>query len=250
VSNPAAPDTLGVVNDPQIRFHHSGDVTEDENYLYICDELITHPGADITIWDISTPATPFKVGQVADPDATVHNIYVIDDLAYVAYYSAGFKVFDLTDPTRPVLAGQYDTSRRTGEGFVGAIGAYAYSPDGNIYVCDVENGLFAFAVAPVVASTAPDAAAPFELAQNAPNPFNPVTTIPFELARAGRVTLDVYDVAGRRVRSLADGDLAAGLHQRSWDGRDDAGRAVASGVYFYRLKAAGRSETRRMLLLK
>jgi hypothetical protein len=149
-----------------------------------------------------------------------------------------------------VLAGQYDTSRRTGEGFVGAIGAYAYSPDGNIYVCDVENGLFAFAVTPVVASTAPDAAAPFELAQNAPNPFNPVTTIPFELARAGRVTLDVYDVAGRRVRSLADGDLAAGLHQRSWDGRDDAGRAVASGVYFYRLKAAGRSETRRMLLLK
>jgi flagellar hook assembly protein FlgD len=57
-------------------------------------------------------------------------------------------------------------------------------------------------------------------------------------------------VAGRRVRALLDGQRAAGLHQAAWDGRDDAGRAVASGVYFYRLQAAGRVETRRMLLLK
>ncbi|HEU4363871.1 MAG TPA: FlgD immunoglobulin-like domain containing protein [Candidatus Krumholzibacteria bacterium] len=249
VSNPASPDTLGVIDDPQIRFHHSGDVTADERYLYICDELITHPGADITIWDIADPAAPFKVGQVADADATVHNIYVVGDLAYAAYYSAGFKVFDLGDPTRPVLAGRYDTSRRTGEGFVGAIGAYAYSPDGNIYVCDVENGLFAFSVTPV--APAPVAApAEFDLAQNAPNPFNPVTTIPFKLSRGGHIALAVFDVAGRRVRALVDGVLPPGLHEVSWDGRDDAGREVASGVYFYRMETLGRSATRRMVLLK
>ncbi|MDH4037769.1 MAG: T9SS type A sorting domain-containing protein [Candidatus Krumholzibacteria bacterium] len=249
VSDPAAPDTLGVINDPQIRFHHSGDVTADERYLYLCDELITHPGADISIWDIADPAFPVRVGQIADADATVHNIYVVGDLAYVAYYSAGLKVFDLADPTRPVLAGQYDTSRRTGEGFVGAIGCYAYSPDGNIYVCDIENGLFAFSVTDAPAAGVPGAA-DFSLAQNAPNPFNPATVIPFEVTRGGHVLLEVFDVAGRRVRTLVDDALPAGLHQAGWDGRDGAGREVASGVYFYRMRASGRSETRRMLLLK
>lgn len=249
VSNPAAPETLGVIDDPAIRFHHSGDVTADERYLYICDELITHPGADITIWDIADPAAPFMVGQVTDPDATVHNFYVVGDLGYAAYYSAGFKVFDLTDPTRPVPAGRYDTSRRTGEGFVGAIGVYAFAPDGNIYVCDVENGLFAFAVTPATAVRT-TAEAQFALGQNAPNPFNPVTRIPFELVRGGRVALEVFDVAGRRVRAVVDGVLPAGLHEASWDGRDDAGREVASGVYFYRMRTQGNSETRRMVLLK
>lgn len=249
VANPASPTTLGIIDDSEIRFHHSGDVTADERYLYICDELISHPGADITIWDIADPANPFKVGQVADADATVHNIYVVGDLAYVAYYSAGFKVFDLTDPARPVLAGGYDTSRRTGDGFVGAIGAYAFSPDGNIYVCDVENGLFAFSVTPALAAPAADDGE-FRLAQNAPNPFNPVTTIPFELVRGGHVALDVFDVAGRRVRALLDTVLPAGMHEASWDGRDSSGREVASGIYFYRMSTPGRAETRRMTLLK
>jgi choice-of-anchor B domain-containing protein len=249
VTDPASPDTLGVIRDSQIKFHHSGDVTADEHYLYICDELIKHPGADITIWDIANPATPVKVGEVADADATVHNVYIVGDRAYASYYSAGFKVFDVSDPTQPVLAGQYDTSRRTGEGFVGAIGCFAHSPDGNIYVCDIENGLFAFSVTPAALTTA-DAPADFTLEQNAPNPFNPVTTIAFELARGGHVTLDVFDVAGSRVRTLADRTYAAGLHEVVWDGRNGTGNEAASGVYFYRMVAAGHRETRRMVLLK
>lgn len=249
VTNPANPDTLGVINDPAIVFHHSGDVTPDERYLYICDELITTPGADITIWDIANPATPIKVGQIADANSTVHNIYIVGSLAYVAYYASGFKVFDLTDPTRPTLAGQYDTSKRSGEGFIGAIGAYAYSPSGNVFVCDIENGLFIFSVTPALAAPAAEDAG-FTLQQNAPNPFNPTTRIPFKLARGGRVTLDVYDVTGRFVRRVLDESLPAGLHEAGWDGRDDAGRAVSSGVYFYRMASAARVETRRMVLLK
>jgi hypothetical protein len=249
ITDPASPDTLGVIHSPDIRFYHSGDVTADERYLYLCDELMTGSGADVTVWDIQDPAGAFKVGQISDSDATVHNVYVVGDMMYVAYYAAGFKVFDLADPEKPVLAGQYDTSRRSGDGFIGAIDVFAYSPDGNFYVIDIENGLFAFSVTPAAAAAAPDPA-PFHLSQNAPNPFNPATTIPFELTRADRVQLDVFDVAGRRVRALLDGQRAAGLHQAAWDGRDDAGRAVASGVYFYRLQAAGRVETRRMLLLK
>ncbi len=250
VTDPANPDTLGVINDSQIRFHHSGDVTGDEHYLYICDELSKNPSADISIWDIANPAAPVRVGQVADPDATVHNAYIIGNMAYVAYYSAGFKVFDVTDPTHPVLAGQYDTSRRTGEGFVGAIGCYPYAADGTIYICDIENGLFAFSVTPAPVPAPAASATGFVLRQNAPNPFNPSTTIAFDLERGARVRLDVVDVAGRRVRTLADRDVPAGLHQVAWDGRDGAGRPVTSGVYFYRMSAGGRTETRRMLLLK
>ena len=72
-----------------------------------------------------------------------------------------------------------------------------------------------------------------------PNPFNPRTTIRFELARAGAARLAVYDVCGRQVRTLLDGSLAAGSHEAEWDGRDDGGREVGSGVYLARLEAGG-----------
>jgi hypothetical protein len=122
-------------------------------------------------------------------------------------------------------------------------------PSGNILVCDVENGVFAFTLTPALASE-PPVDAEFELEQNFPNPFNPSTRIPFELTHGGRVTLEVYDVAGRRVRAVLDRALPAGLHEAEWDGRDDGGRGVASGVYFYRMRAGSRTETRRMVLLK
>jgi subtilisin-like proprotein convertase family protein len=88
------------------------------------------------------------------------------------------------------------------------------------------------------------------LADNYPNPFNPATTIQFELPRALRVDLAVYDVSGRRLATLVSEQLPAGRHRINWLGQDDQGRAVASGTYFYRLHADGRTLTRKMLLLK
>jgi hypothetical protein len=89
------------------------------------------------------------------------------------------------------------------------------------------------------------------LEQNAPNPFNPVTTITFAVpAGAERVELTVYNVAGRAVRSLVEGPLEPGTQKVVWDGRDDAGRSLASGVYFARLAAGGESVVRKMTLLK
>jgi len=88
------------------------------------------------------------------------------------------------------------------------------------------------------------------LLQNAPNPFNPVTTIRFSLPQTERVELNVYDVKGRRVRTLVGGTMAAGTQSVVWNGTDDTGRACASGVYFYRLKANDRVFTKKMLLLK
>ncbi|HOS65674.1 MAG TPA: right-handed parallel beta-helix repeat-containing protein [Candidatus Latescibacteria bacterium] len=90
----------------------------------------------------------------------------------------------------------------------------------------------------------------FLVMQNAPNPFNPVTTIRFALPEAGHVTLAVYDVRGVLVRTLADRSLPAGAHAVVWDGYDTMGREVASGVYVYRLTAAQGVVTRRMVLAR
>ncbi len=84
-----------------------------------------------------------------------------------------------------------------------------------------------------------------------PNPFNPSTTIAFALGEGMRVQLAVYDMAGKCVRSLVAGEsVGAGRHEVVWDGRDDAGRGLASGTYFYRLDAGAVSSTRRMVLVK
>jgi len=83
-----------------------------------------------------------------------------------------------------------------------------------------------------------------------PNPFNPAVTIAFDTAGPGRVTLLVFDVAGRLVRTLHDGPLGAGRHESVWDGRDDRGVAAASGVYFCRLSAGLYTATGRLVLLR
>ena len=91
---------------------------------------------------------------------------------------------------------------------------------------------------------------PTELAQNHPNPFNPVTEIRFSLAQAGPVSLKVYDAQGRLVRDLGGDLYEAGEHAVVWDGVDHRGNGVASGVYLYRLEAAGMRVGRRMVLIK
>ncbi len=100
----------------------------------------------------------------------------------------------------------------------------------------------------------PDAAVPplaMRLLPNHPNPFNPTTVIRYELPTRSVATLTVYDLTGRRVRLLVQGKMqAAGGHDVTWNGRNDHGRAVPSGVYIYRLEANGERQTRRMALVR
>jgi len=92
-----------------------------------------------------------------------------------------------------------------------------------------------------------------ELNANFPNPFNASTTIPLLLPQPGHVDLEIYDVLGQRVRHLVSETLAAGVHHRVWDGRDEMGRYVAGGVYFARLVTTphfgeGRVRVRKLML--
>lgn len=90
----------------------------------------------------------------------------------------------------------------------------------------------------------------FVLDQNYPNPFNPVTTIRYEVPRNSWISLTVFDVLGRSVRSLVRTVNVAGVHSVSWDGRDDLGRLVGSGVYIYRLVTPDITMSRKLLFLK
>lgn len=85
---------------------------------------------------------------------------------------------------------------------------------------------------------------------NTPNPAGAITEIRFRLADSGPATLKIYDAQGRQVRSLASGSMSAGEHGFSWDGRNDAGRRVASGMYLYRFETAGFSAERKLLLVQ
>lgn len=88
------------------------------------------------------------------------------------------------------------------------------------------------------------------LKQNYPNPFNPSTQIEYELPQSGEISLLVYDSRGRLVRTLVRGTHPAGTYRILWDARDDAGQKVASGVYLYRLEAAGTVLSRKMILMQ
>jgi len=89
------------------------------------------------------------------------------------------------------------------------------------------------------------------LAANYPNPFNPQTTLSFGLAASGKTKLVIFDISGRKVRTLIDGqEMIAGVHSVVWNGRDDHGRNLATGTYFYRVESGGFTAVRKMTLLK
>ncbi|MCP4545978.1 MAG: T9SS type A sorting domain-containing protein, partial [bacterium] len=88
------------------------------------------------------------------------------------------------------------------------------------------------------------------LGKNFPNPFNPTTTITFDMPKSGKVDLAIYDVTGRRVATLVNGTVDAGQHEIMWQGKDDSGNRVASGLYFSRLISGEEMLTRKMMLLK
>ncbi len=90
----------------------------------------------------------------------------------------------------------------------------------------------------------------FQLSQNYPNPFNPATSIRFSLSKRQKITLEIFNLIGERVKLLANEEKAAGEHTVVWDGRDDKGRTLSSGVYFYRLRGEDFTESKRKIFLK
>ncbi len=122
---------------------------------------------------------------------------------------------------------------------------HTYDPGANVVTRACESG-------PVYRLGTSTAEVPNEIGlhQNYPNPFNPATEISFTLPTGGNVKLEVYNLLGQRVRSLISGFYEAGSYTVTWDGTDEAGHSLSSGVYLYRLEAGDLEQTRKMMLLK
>jgi hypothetical protein len=197
--------------------------------------------------DISDPRAPVRRATFPLPDTYLNSwqtgrAFSADGgFLYVGADEYGVLAWDVSDPLNPVEHGYYDTggSVRSVEATLNRV--YAVDWYAGFYVLNND------AVQTVGVDLPRERC---DLAQNWPNPFNPSTTIRFELPAPQHVELSVFDVAGRRVATLADGVLSAGSHDRTWHGRTDTGEAVASGVYLYRLVTGQRTATRVMTLLK
>ncbi|MEZ5066033.1 MAG: S8 family serine peptidase [bacterium] len=161
-------------------------------------------------------------------------------------------LYAASDPVNWVARG-YTVSNPEAGTYNAAAGSYFVRVDGyngatSAYTLTVSGTNLAIASGPEkIDSPVP---AVFQLAQNAPNPFHGSTMISLALPKPGNARLAVYDVTGRLVRTLVNGEMKAGVHRIHWDGRDERGSHVASGVYLYKVDTAENHVTKKMILTK
>ncbi len=165
------------------------------------------------------------------------------DLAGYRVYRGGSPAFTIGPATLVAQVGTATTSYHDAPGTVAIYKLTALDAHGN-------ESAAATIVPAGTAGVEPRVPAALALAAPTPNPASRGARIEFALPHAGRITLAIYDTDGRRVRTLADGERAAGPGVAEWDLRDDAGRRVAPAVYFVRLAAEGRVSTRRLVTLE
>ncbi len=268
VSNAAQPVKIGEVP------LSAASLVESGSFLYAAAG-----SNDFRVVDVSDPTQPFVASGLA-LGGEAWNVCADGNFAYVSSRGSlgALRVVDVSNPLNPSLVDSVATSNA---GTVMVQGQYLYLADGEalrvfdkynapslVEVGSISLGLAIYSIVvappsvyvltegPVVelSTTLITAAAPrrpeARLSPNRPNPFNPSTTIEFTLATSGKATIEVFDVRGGRVQTLVDGVLPAGPHTITWNGTDERGESLPSGVYFCRLSANGRSETRKMTLLK
>ncbi len=227
-------------------YAHSGWLTEDKRYFIACEEFNVR---DLTVWDLQDRSTWNLVVPTWQTvsNSPIHNVFVLGNYAHISYYEDGYVVLDISDPTNPVMVGQYDTDPTPSTGnYKGAWGCYPYLPSGNILISDMQTGLYILKFEPQVTSAENELTADnFILKQNYPNPFNPATKINFNLASAGFVKLDIYNTLGEKVKSLINEELNSGSHSVNFDAA-----GLPSGIYIARLQSGSNLQSIKMSLLK
>jgi hypothetical protein len=233
VKDPANPVFLGGLDTPGKAYS----VFAQDTLVYMADQT-----QGLRIIGVSDPANPNPVGSYAGTNA--RGVFVQDSLAYVADYNQGLRIVRVTDPASPQFVSSYGSP---GHGLgVFVAGEYIYLADQYSFILltnpyytgvrEIDNG-----------ETRPS---DFVLFQNYPNPFNPSTSIEFLLPKSGQVKIEIFNILGRKVRTLVDEQLKPGHKLVDWDGRDDRGRDVTSGIYFYRITVGEFSQSKKMLLLR
>ena len=144
VSDKANPTTIALV-EYEGAAGHTPWLTDDGRYLLHCDETV---GAPLRVWDVSDPANIHQVGEFGiESDRIVHNVYVEGELAFLAYYTEGMRVLDISDPTEPIEVAFYDHHVGPEGGYYeGAFACYPFSVSGSVFVTDIKQGLLLFDV--------------------------------------------------------------------------------------------------------
>ena len=137
-------------------------------------------------------------------------------------------------------------------GHLSPVRGVTFTPDDRWVVSASSDGTARLWPTGTVTAVTEEGVAParFHLGLSDPNPFNGTTLIRYETPRDTHVRMAVYNVLGQRVRLLVDESMTSGQHTARWDGTNDAGRQLASGVYLYRLESLGRAANRKVLLLR
>jgi hypothetical protein len=143
---------------------------------------------------------------------------------------------------------RYTTETGLGDNSVISV---ACSPDGTIWA-KTNSGFTRYgeSLEPVITQVTQEKPAPFLALCNYPNPFNPSTTLLFSFPAAGRANLSIYSITGQKIRELASGLLPPGSHSFTWDGKNDSGTNVSSGVYIARLKTGNQVSVKKMALVR
>jgi hypothetical protein len=231
------------------------DSTVEDGMAYAVYVVTAHTTTP-SVWYASAPDSGYSLDNLAPHVPTgfavAYNAGGGNDLSWDVSPDDDFEYFKVyrgtSEDFEPVAGNLVQTTIETGwldtvgEGYL-----YFYK----ISAVDHAGNESAPASAGIVTGTdTPAAPRSFALYQNVPNPFNPTTRIRFDLPQAAAVRLVVYNVNGQMIRVLANSQMPAGAREVTWDGRDSAGRAAASGIYFYRLDAGSFTQTRKMILIR
>lgn len=245
VTNKSNTQTVAIMEYPQVAYAHQGWLTEDHRYFLSNDELdeISSPeeigGSRTLFWDLADLNDPVLLHEYTGPvKATDHNLYIRGDYAYLTNYKSGLRILDIEDIMNPVEVAYFDTDPISNTiGFEhGAWSSYPFFESGIVVVSSQEQGLHVLRPTTFsVTDSEQDASTPeaFTLHGNYPNPFNPSTRIAFDLPAAAQVSLLVYDVQGKLVRTVQGKRLGAGERRSIEVGTE----GLASGTYLYRLTA-------------
>ncbi len=209
-------------------------------------------GLDITVFDISEPDDPEAmqpIGFCEMPDSP-NDIVFDQNVAFIAAGSA-VVVLDITEPGEPFIRDCCALENVTATG-IAVDGGYAYVSYDSVGTGTSGGGLLVMGMQHNYITDSDDPAPRLSsyLSQNFPNPFNPATTIQYGVEKKGPVSLKIYDVSGRLVRTLVNSTMEAGDYRIVWDGRGEGGKNVASGVYFARIETPGFAKTKKLVLLR
>ncbi|HIA95092.1 MAG TPA: choice-of-anchor B family protein [Candidatus Marinimicrobia bacterium] len=248
VSNFSQIQLLANLNYPGSGAHNCW-TTEDGNYLIVGDEIGEGPWT--RIFDIQDLDNITMVAEyIVDPEATVHNSYVKGNFLYVAHYTEGVRIVDLTNPAEPEEIAYYDTYLPNEYGYEGCWSVYPYFESGKIIASDLSSGLFVLEHHPPLGVNVPTLLNQFKLMQNYPNPFNPNTAIKYSLGTNSFVNLTIFDLSGNTIKTLVNKSQVKGIHFSQWNGLNENGNRVPSGMYFIKIKSGAYSQSRKMVFLK